>query len=148
VSTTLDVLVPDIGDFTDVPVAEVLVAVGDEVAADDPLVVLESDKASMEIPAPQAGTVKELKVEVGSVTPRPQSGNAGPAAGRRAWPRGRPYIWQSASCEQGECDQGEGLTSRILRTVKHQTEHPSVSSLWMRAIALALCLCPRKHGRP
>jgi dihydrolipoyl dehydrogenase len=66
VSTTLDVLVPDIGDFTDVPVAEVLVAVGDEVAADDPLVVLESDKASMEIPAPQAGTVKELKVEVGS----------------------------------------------------------------------------------
>jgi dihydrolipoamide dehydrogenase len=65
VSTTLDVLVPDIGDFTDVPVAEILVAVGDEVGADDPLVVLESDKASMEIPAPQAGTVKELKVGVG-----------------------------------------------------------------------------------
>jgi dihydrolipoamide dehydrogenase len=65
VSTTLDVLVPDIGDFTDVPVAEILVAVGDEVGADDPLVVLESDKASMEIPAPQAGTVKELKVAVG-----------------------------------------------------------------------------------
>jgi dihydrolipoamide dehydrogenase len=62
---TLDVLVPDIGDFTDVPVAEILVAVGDEVAADDPLVVLESDKSSMEIPAPQAGTVKELKVAVG-----------------------------------------------------------------------------------
>jgi dihydrolipoamide dehydrogenase len=65
VSTTLDVLVPDIGDFTDVPVAEILVAVGDEVGAEDPLVVLESDKASMEIPAPQAGTVKELKVGVG-----------------------------------------------------------------------------------
>jgi dihydrolipoamide dehydrogenase len=65
VSASLDVLVPDIGDFTDVPVAEILVAVGDEVAAEDPLVVLESDKASMEIPAPQAGTVKELKVRVG-----------------------------------------------------------------------------------
>jgi dihydrolipoamide dehydrogenase len=65
VSTTLDVLVPDIGDFTDVPVAEILVAVGDEVGPEDPLVVLESDKASMEIPAPQAGTVKELKVAVG-----------------------------------------------------------------------------------
>jgi dihydrolipoamide dehydrogenase len=65
VSTTLDVLVPDIGDFTDVPVVEVIVAAGDEVAADDPLVVLESDKASMEIPAPQAGTVKELRVAVG-----------------------------------------------------------------------------------
>src|SRR3954453_2790055 len=63
--TSLDVLVPDIGDFTEVPVAEILVAVGDEVAAEDPLVVLESDKASMEIPAPQAGTVKELKVRVG-----------------------------------------------------------------------------------
>jgi dihydrolipoamide dehydrogenase len=65
VNTTLEVLVPDIGDFADVPVAELLVAVGDEVAADDPLVVLESDKSSMEIPAPQAGTVKELKVKVG-----------------------------------------------------------------------------------
>jgi dihydrolipoamide dehydrogenase len=61
----LDVLVPDIGDFTDVPVAEILVAVGDAVGADDPLVVLESDKASMEIPAPRAGTVTELKVAVG-----------------------------------------------------------------------------------
>jgi dihydrolipoamide dehydrogenase len=65
VSTTLDVLVPDIGDFTDVPVVEVLVGAGDEVAADDPLVVLESDKASMEIPAPQAGKIAELRVEVG-----------------------------------------------------------------------------------
>jgi dihydrolipoamide dehydrogenase len=62
---TLDVLVPDIGDFTDVPVAEILVAVGDAVAAEDPLVVLESDKASMEIPAPQAGTVQEIRVAVG-----------------------------------------------------------------------------------
>jgi dihydrolipoamide dehydrogenase len=64
-STTLDVLVPDIGDFADVPVAELLVAVGDEVAADDPLVVLESDKSSIEIPAPQAGKVAELRVKVG-----------------------------------------------------------------------------------
>jgi dihydrolipoamide dehydrogenase len=63
--STLDVLVPDIGDFTDVPVAEILVAVGDAVAAEDPLVVLESDKSSMEIPAPQAGTVKELRVAIG-----------------------------------------------------------------------------------
>jgi dihydrolipoamide dehydrogenase len=65
VSATLDVLVPDIGDFTDVPVVELLVAVGDAVAAETPLVVLESDKASMEIPAPEAGTVKEIAVAVG-----------------------------------------------------------------------------------
>ena len=64
-TAVLDVLVPDIGDFTDVPVAELLVAVGDTVAAEDPLVVLESDKASMEIPAPAAGTVKEIAVAVG-----------------------------------------------------------------------------------
>jgi dihydrolipoamide dehydrogenase len=65
VSGSLEVLVPDIGDFTDVPVAEILVSVGDEVSAEDPLVVLESDKSSMEIPAPEAGTVAELKVKVG-----------------------------------------------------------------------------------
>ena len=60
-----DVTVPDIGDFTDVPIVEILVSAGDEVAADDPLVVLESDKASMEVPAPEAGVVKEVKVSVG-----------------------------------------------------------------------------------
>jgi len=65
VAEMTEVKVPDIGDFTDVPIVEVLVGPGDEVAADDPLVVLESDKASMEIPAPEAGTVKELKVSVG-----------------------------------------------------------------------------------
>jgi pyruvate dehydrogenase E2 component (dihydrolipoamide acetyltransferase) len=65
VAEVMEVAVPDIGDFTDVPIVEVLVAPGDEVEADAPLVVLESDKASMEIPAPQAGTVKELKVAVG-----------------------------------------------------------------------------------
>jgi dihydrolipoamide dehydrogenase len=61
----MDVKVPDIGDFTDVPVIELLVAVGDEVAAEDPLVALESDKATMEVPAPAAGKVTELKVAVG-----------------------------------------------------------------------------------
>jgi dihydrolipoamide dehydrogenase len=61
----MQVLVPDIGEFTDVPIVEVLVAVGDEVQAEDPLVVLESDKASMEIPAPQAGVIRELLVGVG-----------------------------------------------------------------------------------
>ena len=62
---TLDVTVPDIGDFEDVEVIEILVAKGDTVAVDDPLITLESDKASMDIPAPQAGTVQELSVNVG-----------------------------------------------------------------------------------
>lgn len=62
---TEQVLVPDIGDFDDVPVIEVLVAVGDTVAAEDPLVVLESDKATMEVPSPSAGKVAAIEVSVG-----------------------------------------------------------------------------------
>ena len=56
--TATEVRVPDIGDFTDVPVIEILVAAGDEVAAEDPLVTLESDKATMDVPAPIAGVVE------------------------------------------------------------------------------------------
>jgi pyruvate dehydrogenase E2 component (dihydrolipoamide acetyltransferase) len=65
VAGTEQVLVPDIGDFDDVPVIEVLVAVGDTVAAEDPLVVLESDKATMEVPSPTAGKVTAIEVAVG-----------------------------------------------------------------------------------
>ena len=60
-----EVVVPDIGDFKDVPVIEVLVKPGDNVKADDSLVTLESDKATMEVPAPFGGVVKEMKVKVG-----------------------------------------------------------------------------------
>jgi pyruvate dehydrogenase E2 component (dihydrolipoamide acetyltransferase) len=57
--------VPDIGDFKDVPVIEVFVKVGDTVKAEDSLVSLESEKATMDVPAPSAGVVKELKVKLG-----------------------------------------------------------------------------------
>ncbi|MGB0721322.1 MAG: dihydrolipoyllysine-residue acetyltransferase [Gammaproteobacteria bacterium] len=60
-----EIHVPDIGDFSDVDVIEVLVSVGDTIAIDDALITLESDKASMDIPAPEAGTVTEVKVAVG-----------------------------------------------------------------------------------
>ncbi len=60
-----EVLVPDIGDFADVPVIEVLVAVGDQVEPEQGLITLESDKATMEVPAPSAGTVTEVLVAVG-----------------------------------------------------------------------------------
>ena len=63
--STIEVNVPDIGDFKDVPVIEVFVKPGDTVKAEDSLVSLESDKATMDVPAPAAGTVKELKVKVG-----------------------------------------------------------------------------------
>jgi dihydrolipoamide dehydrogenase len=60
-----EITVPDIGDFSDVPVIEIHVAPGDAVAVDDPLITLESDKATMDVPAPVAGTVSELRVAVG-----------------------------------------------------------------------------------
>jgi pyruvate dehydrogenase E2 component (dihydrolipoamide acetyltransferase) len=60
-----EVKVPDIGDFDDVPVIEVLVKAGDAVKKDDSLIVLESDKATMEVPSPSDGTVKEVRVKVG-----------------------------------------------------------------------------------
>ena len=64
-ATLSKVEVPDIGDFGDVPVIEILVSVGDTVAAEDPLVTLESDKATMDVPAPFAGVVREISVGVG-----------------------------------------------------------------------------------
>lgn len=60
-----DVFVPDIGDFKNIPVIEVLVKPGDTVKAEDALITLESDKATMEVPAPFAGIVKEMKVKPG-----------------------------------------------------------------------------------
>jgi dihydrolipoamide dehydrogenase len=61
----LEVKVPDIGDFADVPVIEVHVAAGDTVAAEDPLITLESDKATMDVPAPASGTVTAVRLAVG-----------------------------------------------------------------------------------
>jgi pyruvate dehydrogenase E2 component (dihydrolipoamide acetyltransferase) len=61
----VSVEVPDIGDFEDVPVIEILVSPGDTVETDDPLLTLESDKATMDVPAPFAGTVKDIQVNIG-----------------------------------------------------------------------------------
>jgi dihydrolipoamide dehydrogenase len=61
----MDIKVPDIGDFKDVPVISILVAVGDTVAAEDPLIELESDKATLEVPSPSAGVVKSITVAEG-----------------------------------------------------------------------------------
>ena len=61
-SKTIEVKVPDIGDFSDIPIIEVLASAGDRVAAEDGLVTLESDKATMEVPSPVAGVIREMKV--------------------------------------------------------------------------------------
>ena len=62
---TIEIKVPDIGDYNDVPVIEILVAVGDTVAKDQGLVTLESDKATLEVPSSAAGVVKAVKVKLG-----------------------------------------------------------------------------------
>ncbi len=64
-SNVIEVKVPDIGDFKEIPIIEILVKPGDSVNAEDPLIALESDKATMEVPAPKSGVVKEIKVKVG-----------------------------------------------------------------------------------
>jgi dihydrolipoamide dehydrogenase len=66
-SNILEIKIPDIGDFKEVAVIEVLVKPGDVIKAEDSMVTLESDKASMDVPAPSAGTVKEVKVKVGDM---------------------------------------------------------------------------------
>ena len=69
-ATATEVSVPDLGDFADVPVIEIHVAPGNVVHNEDPLVTLESDKATMDIPSPAAGTVRELRVKVGDLVSR------------------------------------------------------------------------------
>jgi pyruvate dehydrogenase E2 component (dihydrolipoamide acetyltransferase) len=63
--TVLEVKVPDIGDFTNVDVIEVMVKPGDTVGVDDPLIAIESEKATMEVPAPHSGVIKDIKVKLG-----------------------------------------------------------------------------------
>ena len=87
-----EIKVPDIGDFSDIPVIEIHVAAGDTVAAEDPLVTLESDKATLDVPAPVAGTVTELRVAVGDTVSEgsvimvidAEGGDAAPAASATA----------------------------------------------------------------
>ena len=69
-SAATEVSVPDLGDFADVPVIEIHVAPGDVVSDEDPLITLESDKATMDIPSPAAGTIRELRVKVGDLVSR------------------------------------------------------------------------------
>ena len=68
--TLSDITVPDLGDFKDVPVIEIYVKVGDTVKTEDPLVCLESDKATMDVPAPLSGLVKEIRLELLRLLPQ------------------------------------------------------------------------------
>jgi pyruvate dehydrogenase E2 component (dihydrolipoamide acetyltransferase) len=99
VAETKQVLIPDIGDFKDVPVIEVLVKPGDSIKAEDSLIVLESDKATIEVPSPFAGIIRELSVKVGDkvsegspilTVEASEAEQAPPAAQREAAPAPTP----------------------------------------------------------
>jgi len=112
VADPFEVKVPDIGDFADVPVIEVMVSPGDTVAEEDPLVTLESDKATMDVPSPAAGTIRELKLSVGDTVSEGTliltleaagaGGNGGPPAGGGA--EGRPLPSVPAPPVEGTAD--------------------------------------------
>ena len=124
---TIEINVPDIGDFKDVPVIEVHVQPGQTVAVDDPLVTLESDKATMDIPAPQAGTVAELKVKVGDrvsegdviLTARGRGRRRDPAQGADQGRRGAAGSGEPAGygspCRRLRDDRGQGPRHRRLQ---------------------------------
>ena len=111
---TVDVTLPDIGDFDSVEIIELLVSPGDQVQPEDSLLTLESDKATMEIPSPQGGRVKELKVAVGDKVSQGDllltlesddeaQDQAGSAAGQDAPAREKPTASAPASAA-GEAD--------------------------------------------
>jgi pyruvate dehydrogenase E2 component (dihydrolipoamide acetyltransferase) len=122
--------VPDIGDFEDVPIIEILVSPGDQVALDDPLLTLESDKATMDVPAPAGGVVKELHIKqgdkvsegsailtletaggaaAGAPTPAPAAAPASPAApAAREGPPTRPSA-QAPAATPGASIDTEGF---------------------------------------
>jgi dihydrolipoamide dehydrogenase len=99
--SAVEIQVPDIGDFSDVPVIEVHVNSGDVVAVDDPLVTLESDKATMDVPSPTAGTVSELRVGVGDSVSQGSVIMVVEAEGAAGTPP-KEHVHESAHPEPGE----------------------------------------------
>jgi dihydrolipoamide dehydrogenase len=120
-SEHVEIKVPDIGDFKDVDVIEVLVNPGDLIKLDDPLITLETDKASMDVPAPRAGVVKAVKVKVGdkvsegSVVIELEVTSGGEAAGA-ADPQ--PKVHEAGAASQSPGDAGGGYGGGALMDVK------------------------------
>jgi pyruvate dehydrogenase E2 component (dihydrolipoamide acetyltransferase) len=108
-----EVVVPDIGDFSDVPIIEVLVSPGDEVAVEDPLVTLESDKATMDVPAPVAGKVAELKVSVGDTVSEGSPLLTLSVDSNGAQPSGQPAATPTAPATEAGAGQAHGIADAV-----------------------------------
>ncbi|KAF1709561.1 dihydrolipoyl dehydrogenase [Pseudoxanthomonas sacheonensis] len=118
----IEIKVPDIGDYTDVPVIEILVAVGDTVKKDQGLVTLESDKATLEVPSSAAGVVKELKVKLGdtlsegsvvAILEAEGAAASAPAAAAPAKPPVTPSPAAPAAAPAPKAAQGTGKSADI-----------------------------------
>ena len=114
-ASTIEVRVPDIGDFKDVPVIEVLVKPGDRVKKNDSLVTLESEKASMEVPAEAEGVVKDVKVKVGDKVSQGStilvlsSESAAPAPKQQAAPASQQQAAPPSKPAPAEAPSGDGV---------------------------------------
>ena len=114
--SAISVEVPDIGDFEDVPVIEILVSPGERVSADDPLLTLESDKATMDVPAPFAGRIGEVQVKVGDhvsqgsalLTIEPESDGAASAEASAAASEGAPDEAEAPDAVRSAIEAEEG----------------------------------------
>ena len=117
-ANTIEVKVPDIGNYSEVPVIEVLVKPGDTVAKDQGLVTLESDKATMEVPSSVAGVVKEIRVKVdgtvseGDVVAIVETGDAGSSP----LPRAGEADARSAAGEGNRARRSEVAPSTVTRS--------------------------------
>ncbi len=112
IGQTISVVLPDIGDFADIPVVEVLIAPGDRIEVDQSLLTLESEKATMEIPSPNAGIVEELAVKVGDTLNQGDliltlRTDADADSGRAD--RHRPSRWPATRREELEAPPGTGI---------------------------------------
>jgi pyruvate dehydrogenase E2 component (dihydrolipoamide acetyltransferase) len=144
--------VPDIGDYDAVPVIEIHVKPGDQINAEDALVTLESDKATMDVPSPQAGTVKEVKVKVGDnvaqgtliliLEAAVRAAAAGPAAARRLPPPRARTGGRGAGtcCRAGRRASGAGRPARPPR----QPVRAQVRARW--ASTCRACRAPARRA--
>jgi pyruvate dehydrogenase E2 component (dihydrolipoamide acetyltransferase) len=99
---SIDIVVPDLGDFADVEVIEVLVSAGDSVAQEDGLITLETDKAAMDVPAPEDGVIETLTAHVGDTL------NSGDVIGRM-----KPTAGDAAASEPAEAGEPTGETTLV-----------------------------------
>ncbi len=128
-SQTIEVKVPDIGDFKDVAVIEVFVKAGDKIEAEQSLITLETDKAAMEVPCPAAGVVKALKVKVGD---KVSEGSVILTLERQAPPQqaASKTRCQGASCRSGKHppDQHRAPSAAVPPTSIQERRYPRRSA--------------------